>query len=609
MKKLISGLLAIALAACPCAFAAVAECDEAEALGLDCMTIIVGKDASATGRVLVAHNEDDTGRYQVLHGYVEAADWPEGTYLPAEEGRAAIPQAAHTYGYYWSEVVASSRGVSGADTFLNENGVCIVSNNNADSKENIYDETRLTDGGMEYNLRRIVAERATSARHALEIIIEMVETWGYAPSGRAYTVADADEAFMIQIVSGHRYIAARIPDDAVVCMPNHYTFHGLDDVEEMYYSEDLVEYAIEMGWYKPAVEGDYSDFDFQKAYQDVDSYMTKYNVPRQKAAMEILLDCEWDVDANGLPFAIYPESKIGLEDLMEALSAHYEGTELDERFGPGASPHDVGARRICTGTTIEATIFEFGENPLTTTAWTAFGRPCQLPFLPLHPLAGTTEVIDVMDDPAKNMAEHLLYREGALNYAENGWQQMRDFENLAEMLYSEVIEGISEMKASLYAEHAAFNADLVKEVDAMIAEGQLEAAAARLNQADDEIAVSALETLEAHAGENFNLVEIDAADHAFSLSLPDMPYVLTFHCDEAPAQDTIYFGMGGLNVRTKYATALSLTDLGDGLYSIALDPFTMMNGIEHAGEYEFILGGRTESGKAFAGITVLTFTE
>ena len=33
-----------------------------------CYTLIVGKDASETGRVMVTHNEDDGGRAMVDHG-------------------------------------------------------------------------------------------------------------------------------------------------------------------------------------------------------------------------------------------------------------------------------------------------------------------------------------------------------------------------------------------------------------------------------------------------------------------------------------------------------------------------------------------------------------
>ena len=47
------------------------------------MTIIAGKKVSATGRVLVAHNEDDPPPTRIRHGLVPARDWPAGSVLPA----------------------------------------------------------------------------------------------------------------------------------------------------------------------------------------------------------------------------------------------------------------------------------------------------------------------------------------------------------------------------------------------------------------------------------------------------------------------------------------------------------------------------------------------
>ncbi len=613
MRKRLSCLLALLVmitGTCVVPDAVSAAQVLADELPLNCMTIVVGKDVSATGRVMVGHNEDDIGRCVVRHGYVEAAEWPEGTVLPAETGRAAIPQVESTFGYYWSQVRDANRGFSGADIFLNENGVCIVSNNNAESKENILDESHLTDGGIEYNVRRIVAERATSARDALNIIIELVEEWGYAPSGRAYTVADSEEAFMIQIASGRRYIAARIPDDMVVAIPNHYTFHGINDVEEMYYSEDLISHAIEMNWYKPAVEGDYSDFDFALAYQDSDSYGTPYNVLRQKYAMEILLYQSWDVDTMGLPYAFKPESTISLEDMIEVLSTHYEGTEHEDSFGPGASPHDTSTRKICTGSTIEATIFDLAETPVLTTAWTAFGRPCQLPFLPLHPLAGTVDEIDQMENPAKEMEEHLTYRDQATVYSQNGWQTMRDFENLHEMLYSEEIEKLTELKNTLHETYTTDNAELISQAEALMDDGKEQEALDAIAQADRETVSSTLAALEKHADEEFRMVEISEV-LPFSLSMPPIPYTVTFACDAKPVESELLFGMGFTNVRLKYAPALAdtLKDLGNGLYSVDFDPFIMMDSAAYPGEFEFILGGKTEDGQAFAGMAVIPFTE
>ena len=59
---------------------------------MNCMTLIAGKAASATGHVLVGHNEDDGGHVVVRHGWVPPRDWEKGAVMPAEEGCALLPQ-------------------------------------------------------------------------------------------------------------------------------------------------------------------------------------------------------------------------------------------------------------------------------------------------------------------------------------------------------------------------------------------------------------------------------------------------------------------------------------------------------------------------------------
>lgn len=149
---------------------------------MNCMTLIAGKNASATGRVLVAHNEDDGGFVVVRHGWVPPQDWAAGSVMPAEEGCAEIPQVSHTLGYYWTEYRKDTCGLTTADGFVNERGVVIVSNSMGTSRESMENADCVKDGGIGYNLRRALAERAGSAREGARILMELIDEWGYAPS-------------------------------------------------------------------------------------------------------------------------------------------------------------------------------------------------------------------------------------------------------------------------------------------------------------------------------------------------------------------------------------------------------------------------------------------
>ena len=90
----------------------------------DCSTIIVGKNATTTGRVLVGHNEDDPGCMVQSH-LVPRMQHAEGETVRFADGTAVIDQVPETCAYYWSEF-RSLNGEAFADAFINEYGVSVM---------------------------------------------------------------------------------------------------------------------------------------------------------------------------------------------------------------------------------------------------------------------------------------------------------------------------------------------------------------------------------------------------------------------------------------------------------------------------------------------------
>ena len=354
-----------------CAFAASA-----------CMTIVAGKKVSATGRVIVGHNEDDPPPLTVHHGIVPARDWPAGSFLPATEGCCAkVPQAAHTLAAYWSEV-KFPYGDGNADSFLNEKGVLVVSDSGGWSTEKMDDPSLLTEGGVKFNLRRAVGERATNARDAVRIIGEIVEKYGYAPSARIYTVADADEAWLVQVVHGRNYVAVRCPDDEVTIMPNLYTVYELDafPAADVIASKDLVENAKRKGFWNGK-----GKFNFAKAYQGTYDYGPNHefehpnNTERFRQAIRLLADVEWPV-GKPFPFSVKPaKAKISTADMKAILSAHNPPSK--------AGAHVLESWSICSATTIESSVCEFAASPRDNVLFVSLGHGCEKPYLKLKPFS------------------------------------------------------------------------------------------------------------------------------------------------------------------------------------------------------------------------------
>ncbi len=77
-----------------------------------------------------------------------------------------------------------------ADGFMNEYGVCIGSNFCGSRKDTL----DTSHGGILYDLRLIMAQRAKTAREAVQIAGSLIVQFGYKGSGRSYCISDREEA-------------------------------------------------------------------------------------------------------------------------------------------------------------------------------------------------------------------------------------------------------------------------------------------------------------------------------------------------------------------------------------------------------------------------------
>jgi len=184
-----------------------------------CFSIIVGKKASKDGAVLFGHNEDDGGKRVVNAWLVPRMQHSETECITLVHG-GLVPQVKETWSYLWFQM----NGLSFSDYYMNEWGVTIAS----DACESREDKPELTDGGIGYYLRRIVAERAKSAREGVRIAGDLLDHFGYASSGRTLVICDPHEGWILSMVAGKHWVAQRVPDDAVVVLPNVFIIREVD---------------------------------------------------------------------------------------------------------------------------------------------------------------------------------------------------------------------------------------------------------------------------------------------------------------------------------------------------------------------------------------------
>ncbi len=271
-----------------------------------CTTILVGRGLTADGSVIHAHNEDMGNEAAGRLWWARRATHPPGTTLAVPY--VDLPQAATTLGYWAS---GNASGAVGLDTAakhrpydsilvgLNERGVsmsCNWAHSRAPNREGV--------GIRRYAIRQILLERATSARHGVEILGELIETHGQADwGGLIYHLADSTEAWVVETTT-RNWVARQVRDDEIRVTANRFRIGSDYDLS----SASLVPDAVENGWLDASAE----KLDFARVYGRPEKMSQPYDTRREQRVADLL------AERAG---ALTPE------DLFPVLRDRYEGTE------------------------------------------------------------------------------------------------------------------------------------------------------------------------------------------------------------------------------------------------------------------------------------------
>ncbi|MCK9270610.1 MAG: C69 family dipeptidase [Bacteroidales bacterium] len=340
-----------------------------------CTNYLITKGASVDGSTMISYAADSHVLYGELYHWA-AATWPEGTLMDVYEWDTGkylgkIKQAAQTY-----NVVGN----------INEFQVSIGETTYGGLPELGSQEGAIIDYG---SLIYITLQRARTAREAIRIYHELMSTYGYASSGESFSIADANEVWILELIgkgNGHKgavWVARMVPDGYVSAHANHAritTFPRADgktsvtaDNFDLFmkdkniqtiYSPDVISFAREKGFFKGKDENfsfsdTYAPVDFGGArfceirvwsmFNDVTDDMDKYweyvkgNIEHGKT----LANGDENVDkyaTNRMPLWVKPNKKISPLDMFEFMRDHLEGTELDMSKDIGAGPFGVPYR-------------------------------------------------------------------------------------------------------------------------------------------------------------------------------------------------------------------------------------------------------------------------
>ncbi len=288
-----------------------------------CTGMYAGKGVTADASVLIGRTVD----FPPYNATMRQQICEPGT-------QVSFGDKVNKYRYICAPKTTSLNSGRYAGSMANEKGVILTGTitgaTRAEALEkDPFDPVVYNDVG-EPNLPDYMIGNAATAREAVNLLAEAIAERGHDGS-EIYMVADKNEAWYIEVYTGHHWAAVKMPEDKVAVFGNHFNLRSVDtnDTENVLLSPGLVEFAVTNNF---AVWTDEAKLDLYKTFADPSSVETNYNNFRAWYGHKRFADKnlpEYKMDL--LPELFFePGYKIAPTNMFELMRARYEELSDEE---------------------------------------------------------------------------------------------------------------------------------------------------------------------------------------------------------------------------------------------------------------------------------------
>lgn len=336
---------------------------------LACTTLLVTKEASKDGSLMVGHS-DDSELFDQRLAYVPAADHKPGSVRPVYYDASALGDMPEYHAYELRRYVGTDRGPIYKEpdlpqsipigyipqvehTYAYFEGSYAIMNEHQVMFGECTDGTKLqpdpVPGKLIFysaELSRVAAERCTTARQAVELIGHLIEAFGYYGTGETLPIGDTSEGWIMELApspegKGGLWVAKKVPEGEVFFAANELRIREIDpDDPNMLYNKDLHAIAQKHGWWKP----EDGKLDWLRTVSQGEYSHPYYSLRRvwrlQSRVAPSKAQSPWVEDGytKKFPFSIKPDKKLSVRDVMSLYRDYYQGTEFDLSKGVTAGP-------------------------------------------------------------------------------------------------------------------------------------------------------------------------------------------------------------------------------------------------------------------------------
>ena len=360
-----------------------------------CTTIYAGSNLTADGSVIFGRSEDYSSDYAKLFDVIPAGVHKAGEVYDGCYGFSWI-FTHDSYGYTAfcddnSQGVCPDCGSTHVHTpyqagGTNEMGFSMTATETLKGNDEVTAVDPFPDDGIEEaEITTVLLSEAASAKEALELLTGIYAETG-ANAGSGIILADPNEVWYIENVSGTQFLAVKLNADMLFVEPNISIIGLIDlnDSENVVASEQLIETAVEAGSFVGDAEA--GVIDFKASYAAVTGGNTYHRLAAGLNFLDAGNDYPADLSAEGIDVEAYTISNV---DADGKLTAMYTNVTADKLLSAQDIIDFYKTSPIGKAGNTETHFFQISadkEQPIGTVEWLSMDNAAYNVFVPYYPL-------------------------------------------------------------------------------------------------------------------------------------------------------------------------------------------------------------------------------
>lgn len=343
-----------------------------------CTAVYVGKNVSEDGTTMIARSEDIGGGYTKRFVVHNGENHKKGEKFRDINGfEMDLPEKTFRYTAVEDTPERGEGERPYGEAGFNEYGLAVTAtvSANYNEKAEIADPYVKT-GLYELSIEEIVLSQCKTAKEGVKLLASIIDNQG-SGEGNIIMLADQEEAWYMEILSGSQYAAIKMPTDKVAVVPNFFMIGKLDvNGQDVITSKDLINLPKKHGF---LVEED-GMINVEQTYGEPHLEHSTYRAWGGRYYFNKNLKVSPDDDTFQLFFE--PEKKVKLQDVIGVLSYRYEGTKYDTELEENKEINQIGNERQAECHVLQ--IRHDYPSALAGVEWLAMGNAEHSVFLPYY---------------------------------------------------------------------------------------------------------------------------------------------------------------------------------------------------------------------------------